>query len=346
MVPIKWSLASLCERSAMAELIRRLQRTFSEESQTAALKESGPPSATDPLFALPPEVMLMVLDHVPPHDIITRCRLVCRGWRCLLDDPQFWQLRMARSGNYDPRLATIVPAGDVRSWHRLVYYTTQRPNLIRSFGPDGRLSLEPWRLSDRDWNRFKSQLKPNQGQGGGRRQRARWGSSWSMENAINPAEPRNAELLRENGGSQGNYVTSYEWCCRDQFVDLRKYGFSQSIIDTLQPIIEVSEWFCPRHDCGSIYNLKVDLLDNQYHLVDSFAFTQTFPQWHGGGWELAWEKVIHQFKAYGKGVCYVRFADAGKDTKWWAGHYGSKMAAACVRIRFNSCVPDVESKAQ
>ena len=63
----------------------------------------------------------------------------------------------------------------------------------------------------------------------------------------------------------------------------------------------MSEWFCPRHDCGCTYNLKVDILKSDYIVIDSFSFKKTFPQWSGGGWELVWEKVAHQFRSYGSG---------------------------------------------
>ena len=38
------------------------------------------------------------------------------------------------------------------------------------------------------------------------------------------------------------------------------------------------------------------------------------------------------FRNYGAGVRYILFADAGKDTQSCAGHYGSKMAGAWVRV--------------
>ena len=64
----------------------------------------------------------------------------------------------------------------------------------------------------------------------------------------------------------------------------RGYGSAKAgvqIPKTLQPTIEVSEWFCPRHDCVCTYNLKVDLKSDST-VIDSFSFTKTFPQWSGG----------------------------------------------------------------
>lgn len=44
----------------------------------------------------------------------------------------------------------------------------------------------------------------------------------------------------------------------------------------------------------------------------------------------------HEFKNYGKGLRKIKFSHGGQDSQFWAGHYGSKMAGACVRME----VPD------
>ena len=38
------------------------------------------------------------------------------------------------------------------------------------------------------------------------------------------------------------------------------------------------------------------------------------------------------FQKYGPGVRFIRFYHGGKDTQFWAGHYGSKMSGACVKL--------------
>lgn len=37
-------------------------------------------------------------------------------------------------------------------------------------------------------------------------------------------------------------------------------------------------------------------------------------------------------KKYGPGLRYIRYEHGGIDTKFWAGHYGSKMAGGVVKI--------------
>lgn len=39
---------------------------------------------------------------------------------------------------------------------------------------------------------------------------------------------------------------------------------------------------------------------------------------------------------YPKGVADLHFHHKGCDTQFWAGHYGSKMSGACVKILWDS----------
>jgi len=38
------------------------------------------------------------------------------------------------------------------------------------------------------------------------------------------------------------------------------------------------------------------------------------------------------FQSYGPGVRYIKFYHGGMDTQFWAGHYGSKMSGASVKL--------------
>lgn len=54
------------------------------------------PEETLDLSQLPPELLLVVLSHVPPRALLARCRRVCRGWRALVDGQALWLLILAR----------------------------------------------------------------------------------------------------------------------------------------------------------------------------------------------------------------------------------------------------------
>ena len=313
------------------------QRYQSQQSASSEASDIGW-SEGDPLYRLPYEVLFHLFDYVPPREIVNVCRLVCKGWRAFFDEPSFWQLRMKRRGNYDPRLNHLSGI----NWAKLCLYTIHESNLIKSFDSKGDLTLKPWTPAYKDWDilnewYFTRELR-QVSRGGDRQQqrsRQRWDQhreGWIIEEWIKRDDAKDQKVLKENLGCTKNYVTTYYWCCRWQLVDLYDHGFTQEVMDKVQPPIHVSEWFCARWDCGSIFNIMVVLLNKDYKFLKTYQHSEETAQWEGG--DLGWRKVTHVFREYKAGVRYVLFVDGGKDTKWWAGHYGSKMAAANVHVEF------------
>ena len=305
------------------------------QSQQSEASDSGW-SEGDPLYRFPYEVLLHLFAYVPPRELVSVCRLVCKGWRGFFDEPSFWQLRMKQRGNYDSKLDHLSGV----NWAKLYLYTVREPNLIKSFDSKGDLSLTPWTLTYQDWDKlnerfFKKETSlgddaDRRQQRGPRRQRDQDG--WAIEEWIKRDDAKDRDVLNENIGCIKNYVTTYYWCCRWQLIDLYSLGFTPEIMDKIQPPIHISEWFCARWDCGSIFKIMVALLDKDFNFLKVYRRSEETAQWKGG--ELGWRKVKAIFRDYKPGVRYVLFADGGKDTKWWAGHYGSKMAAANVCIKF------------
>lgn len=308
---------------------------LSQQSGCSEASETGHDwSESDPLCRLPEELLQYLFSYVPPRQLVRVCRRVSKAWRDFFDDPSFWQLRMKRRGNYDAKLDH---AKSRINWAKLCLYSVHEPNLVKSFDSSGDVSLEPWKIIYDDWRQLdeKNITKELKSASSGRHAGPRgWGGDgWSIEEWIRRDEAKDQDVLKENEGSCKNYVTSYYWCCRWQLIDLDKHGFTPEVMDTIQPPIFVSEWFCARWDCGSIFKIKVVLLDKDFKFVKVYEHSEETKQWEGG--ELGWRKVEHIFREYGAGVRYVLFVDGGKDTKWWAGHYGSKMAAANVQVKFN-----------
>lgn len=312
------------------------QRYQSQQSTSSEASDIGW-SEGDPLCRLPYEVLLHLFDYVPPREIVNVCRLVCKGWRGFFDEPSFWQLRMKRRGSYDPRLDRLSGI----NWAKLCMYTVPEPNLIKSFNSKGDLSLKPWTLTYTDWGNlterhFSKELRQASRGDVNRQQQHSWAgwqrTGWTIEEWIKRDDAKDSQVLKENLGCTKNYVTTFYWCCRWQLVDLYDFGFTPEIMNKVQPPIHVSEWFCARWDCGSIFKIMVALLDKDFKFLQTYQHSEETAQWEGG--DLGWRKVAHVFRDYKAGVRYVLFVDGGKDTKWWAGHYGSKMAAANVCIKF------------
>ncbi|XP_024883728.1 F-box only protein 6-like, partial [Temnothorax curvispinosus] len=106
-------------------------------------------------------------------------------------------------------------------------------------------------------------------------------------------------------------------------------GIHPYILDTYQPPIEVSEWYGCRYDCPARYQLRVKLFRNDNKMIDEFLFRDVLE----GEKQNQWLKITHVFKNYGPGLRRITFEHSGKDRSFWAGHYGSKMAGACVCVK-------------
>lgn len=267
--------------------------------------------ADDPVSCLPSEVVLHIFSLVPEYDLVRNCQLVCKEWRSFVVDPYFWQSKIPLTSKPEISSQLFELGAELKlNWAKL-YMRVINKNLLNSFDEKGQLSLSPWQII----------------QDGG--------DGWQVEQGIQDDNVKGdrAQLIKENCGSKNNYATSYNKCSRHQIVDLVAAGLHPEILDKLQPKIEASEWYSARWDCGSTYWVRVTLRDNKKKKIVEDAFEDTTPQWVGG--DKGWCRYSHSFSNYGPGVRYVEFWDQGKDTQFWAGHYGSKMAGAIIKVSFN-----------
>eukprot|EP00058_Branchiostoma_floridae_P020353 XP_002605843.1 hypothetical protein BRAFLDRAFT_123802 [Branchiostoma floridae] len=242
----------------------------------------------------PEEVLLLVLSFLPAKELVQSARLVCKDWRDTVDRPTIWRKKCLREG----RFVVGVMGPQPSDWRDFYFKNPYRRNLVKnSCGDDG---MRHWEVLE------------NGGQG------------WKVERFVGcKAFP--------NPAVRDNFVTSYGWCSRQQEIDLLAEGCLEKCLDETQPNIEVSEWYAPRWDCGSQYELEVQLLDKEKKVVDTFSYGPVVtPQWN----DSQWKQAMHTFSSYGPGVRYVLFKDKGSDTQFWAGHYGSKMTCASVKLIF------------
>jgi hypothetical protein len=164
-----------------------------------------------------------------------------------------------------------------------------------------------------------------------------------LANSDGSANNMNGWIVTANGGNGwaatgGEFRTSYGWDKRTQTIDLYSRGFTAADLAAAPPI-EISEEF-RRVWCPDSYFLKVQLLDTNMNVVDTFdtgVVQQSGPCDYNG----AWEKVSHVFTGYGKNtgtVRYVRWEDGGVDSEWWGGHYGAALRNAVLKVRKNRLV--------
>ncbi|KAK2851719.1 hypothetical protein Q5P01_007995 [Channa striata] len=240
-------------------------------------------------LSVPLEIWEELFLNLPPDQVVRVCRLVCREWKGVADSEALWRERCRREG-YHLREASRTPT----DWRRFYFLCMKRRNLIQN--PRAEQGFQGWQIL------------------------ANGGDQWKIE-----------ELMKQHPDDsvQKNFVTSYGLCKKSQLIDLEKEGYNQSFMDRFQPDIKISDWYAPRWDCGSEYEICVQLLNQAKKPVKTFApETVYFEQWN----DQEWKQMTHVFQNYGKGVRYVQFTHGGKDTQFWAGWYGIRLTESSVEI--------------
>lgn len=148
---------------------------------------------------------------------------------------------------------------------------------------------------------------------------------WTIENGDEQLGSR--ILTNDNGATMKNFATSHEWAQKFQVIDLYEECPAAHWLDQLYARVEVSEKYVSRSDCGCQYALRVYLVNDQYKMVDSYKFNDRFAQ----GYSSAWKKAGFVFNI-SKKIRYILFYHGGCDSQFWAGFYGPKMSAGCIRI--------------
>uniref|UniRef100_A0A8I5TTT1 Serine--tRNA ligase, mitochondrial n=1 Tax=Pongo abelii TaxID=9601 RepID=A0A8I5TTT1_PONAB len=245
------------------------------------------PSLT--LDALPPELLVQLLSHVPPRALVTRCRPVCRAWRDIVDGPTVWLLQLARDRSAEGRALYAVAQRCLPSKEdkeefplcALARYCLRAPfgrNLI--FNSCGEQGFRGWEVEH-------------------------GGNGWAIEKNLTPVP---------GAPSQTCFVTSFEWCSKRQLVDLVMEGVWQELLDSAQIEICVADWWGARENCGCVYQLRVRLLDvYEKEVVKFSASPDPVLQWT----ERGCRQVSHVFTNFGKGIRYVSFEQYGRDISTW-----------------------------
>lgn len=122
------------------------------------------------------------------------------------------------------------------------------------------------------------------------------------------------------------FSSSYDWCRKSQTIDLKALGYSEEFLDS-SPEIIVCDFYLGRGDCGSVYELRVELQDaNGRAIQNPFLFSDETV--------TLWLPVTKRFSGYGKGLRFVYFQHSGKDRNYWKGHFGARVAESSVIFAF------------
>ncbi|XP_029013343.1 F-box only protein 6-like isoform X2 [Betta splendens] len=234
-------------------------------------------------FIIPVEILEEIFLNLPPDQVVCTCQLVCRQWKEVTNSESLWVERCRREG-YRPRNASRKP----KDWKLFYFMCKKRRNLLKN--PIAEHQFDNWKIVENG------------------------GDKWAVEDVM---VPHPDERVKKN------FVTSYFSCMKSQLIHLEKEGYNPSFMDDFQPAIKISDWYAPRWDCGSQYEICVELLNIEKKPIQTFSpETVHFEQWNDQQWN----------QNYGPGVRYIKFTHGGKDTKFWAGWYGIRVTNSCVEI--------------
>ena len=134
-----------------------------------------------------------------------------------------------------------------------------------------------------------------------------------------------------------NFVTSYISSTKNQNIDLIATGYSTTELDA-QPNIFVSDDYSSRCDQAANYGLLTQLRNSSNTTITSWGNPTAYttagsPQYNSIAACVSWTTTSHTYPgAYGTGLRYIYFEDAGHDNSGWAGNYGAKMRNATVKL--------------
>ncbi|KAF2900947.1 hypothetical protein ILUMI_05241 [Ignelater luminosus] len=253
---------------------------------------------------IPEEIILHILAFVDPNELL-KCSLVCRNWNKFIKSYTFWSTLYGRK------------------------YRDSKPKQL------------PWYLFYclLSTNYFNNNLLKN---GNGQEGFNHWnilfdgGNGFTIEDLPAGADPLPLDLP-EFQNQTSCFATSYGTCRKSQKVQLGKSKLFRYILNSYKPHIYLSEWTAGRFDCGCIYKLRCELVrsdKSEKYLSKPCAFHQV-NQWEGS----TWEKIEITITEYPDDIEELIFEHDGRDTQYWAGHYGSKMAGGVLKLLFDSIEP-------
>lgn len=245
---------------------------------------------------IPEEVLTMILSYVP-SDRILKLGLVCKAWCKLIRSSRLWSII------YKRRFGTIPKR---YPWY--IFYGVFTGRLENNFlkNGNGQERLKHWTI-----------IKDG-------------GDGFAIEHEPQGADPL-PEGVPEFRGRKSCYATSYGLCKKRQYINFSTDRLLLYILSKHKPHVYASEWVAGRFDCGCYYVLSCKLLSGD-EVVAAKSAHHSVNQWEG----KEWTKVELELEYDSAGVTGVVFEHEGKDTQFWKGHYGCKMAGGVVKFLLDS----------
>ncbi|KAM3922707.1 F-box only protein 44-like [Leptodactylus fuscus] len=242
---------------------------------------------------LPEEILLQIFSLLPATNLICHCTLVCSLWRDIINSSALWKVKCHHMG-YISKECLRPP----KDWKLFYYLSSKKRNLLRN--PCAMANFSFWNIEKNE------------------------GDKWAIEDL-----PRTLGQDFPDVDVSKYFVTSYGPCIKSQLIDLKKMGYSETLLDVIQPDIVIRDWYAARQDCGCQYKIHIKLLSKNRKSMRMFKpKAVTIEQWS----DAHWHQMTYTFRNYGRGVRYIYFKHGGQDTQYWSGWYGVRVTNSSVTI--------------
>lgn len=280
---------------------------------------------------LPNEILSLILINIPGELLCKRVILTCKKWKEIIDSEPFWINKMLHDSRASSSLLKFLAEANCLDPKYLYFKNPFVKNLIKN--PCAELGYDFW--DNRSLiSIINSSLNKSNDYYNNEYLKKHWRNSENIQEQngfkIEPDDFLKKPAYDSDGKPLRNYATTYFKCTKYQLIDLYAEGIDQNMLKKLRPKIEIKDSYGPRHDCGSEYHLSVVFFDENFKSIESIKFDKVFPQWSIQEW--------HEFKEvienYEDTLRYILFEHSGKDTQFWAGHYGIKLRNSSVKLIF------------
>uniref|UniRef100_A0AC35TNC4 F-box domain-containing protein n=1 Tax=Rhabditophanes sp. KR3021 TaxID=114890 RepID=A0AC35TNC4_9BILA len=262
------------------------------------------------LSEAPKDVLLEIFMNLDPKFLIKNCTLVSKSWYHIINEDSFWLVRSSKENCREilpPRELVSLISKDYSLSKMYIKRPFNRNLIVNGSGEDG---FNGWDITEA---RHFSE------------------NPFVVENPPNDIVPHDPSI-------RSCFATTYFVGTKKQVIRFEDLGFNDDFMAKFKPTIIVSEMHSYRRDAGAYYKLSVDLQNgrlgnnSEEHLLNNTHQQEfTYPQWT----DPRWIKVEKEFKNYSDDTEQISFTSMGRDTMFWAGNYGSKMAKATILITFD-----------
>lgn len=283
---------------------------------------------------LPDDALEKILILLPGLFLSKTASLVCKRWHNLIERDGFWTAKSLKDRKVNSNALRIIQDLDIYEAKKFYFKMPFHKNLLKN--PCGEEGFNYWCIGS--FSDLKSHLERITNC-----QENLW-IHYMNKNLKNTEKIKSfegfeietdghgaKELFDEKNVKIKKFTTTYYLCIKYQVVDLFNEGIDSSIFEKANPKIEISEFYAARFDCGSEYYIRVVLFDNNFNQLGSMiAFDDKINQWNDSEWHV----YKHVIENCPKETRFILWFHGGKDTQYWAGHYGIKITKSCLRITF------------